>query len=238
MDVAADDAVGLMAARHRGQRAFVFGDEFDGGLGLGFQIRRQRPIAETEHAAKAVEIQIEVEDPVVEVRAEFFQQMIEMREPVRLMAVDDEIFFSVGGGMDHLPRDGHIPKPHPHELLDELVVIARNINHLGLLAAFAEQFLDEHIVVIAPKPAELQFPAINQIADEIQIFAIHYAQELQQFRYAGVLRAEMDVGDPHGTADDGLVGIQFQVGLVFVHNSRTTRLCYTVNNFGNGLPSS
>ena len=39
MDVTADDAVGLMTARHRSECVFVFGDKFYGGFGFGFQKR-------------------------------------------------------------------------------------------------------------------------------------------------------------------------------------------------------
>ena len=56
MDVTADHAISLVVARHGGKRVFVFGDEFDGGLGLEFKIRRQRPITETQRAAEAVEV--------------------------------------------------------------------------------------------------------------------------------------------------------------------------------------
>ena len=112
VDVAANHAVGLMVARHGGQRRFVFGDEFHRGLGLEFQIRRQRPVAKTQRAPHPVEIQVEVQNPVVKVRAEFFEQMIEMRQPVRLMAVDHQIFFPIGGGMDGLPRHRDAAKPH------------------------------------------------------------------------------------------------------------------------------
>jgi hypothetical protein len=196
VDVAADDAVGLVAARHGGQRVLVFRDEFDGGLGLEFQKRRQRPVAETERAAQAVEIQIEIENPVVKVRAEFFQQVIEVRQAVRLVAVDDEIFFPIGGGVNHLPRHRHAAEARSDKLLDELVMVARDVNHLGLLAAFAEQFLDEHVIVVAPIPPELEFPAVNQIADEVEILTVHQAQEMQQLVNAGVPRAEMNVGNP------------------------------------------
>ncbi|MEY4918013.1 MAG: hypothetical protein RL616_1926, partial [Verrucomicrobiota bacterium] len=115
MDVSADDAVGLMTACHRGKRAFVFGDEFHGGLGLGFEKRRQRPVTETHGPAETVEIQIEVENPVVKMRAELFEEVIEVRQAVRLMAVDDEIFFPIGSSVHHLPRDGHTAETHPHE---------------------------------------------------------------------------------------------------------------------------
>ncbi len=131
-----------------------------------------------------------------------FQQMIEVRQSVRLMTVDDEVFFPVGGGVDDLMRHGHAAETHPGELVDELVVVAGDVDHLRLLAAFAEQFLDEHIVVVAPIPAEFQLPAVNQIADDVEIFAVHHAEEFQQLLHAGVLRAEMDVGNPDRTAGD------------------------------------
>ena len=138
VDVPADDAVGLMVAGHGCERVFVFRDEFHGGLGFGFQIGRQRPVTKAQHAPQPVEIQIKVQNPVVKVRAEFFQQVIEMRQSVRLMAVDDEVFFPVGGGVDHLSRHRHVPEPHAHELLDELVMVAGDVDDLRLLAAFAE----------------------------------------------------------------------------------------------------
>ena len=56
VDVAANDAVSRLFAGHRGQRVLVFSDEFHGGLGLEFQIRRQRPVTEAERPTEAVEI--------------------------------------------------------------------------------------------------------------------------------------------------------------------------------------
>lgn len=79
VNVAADDALRLLFAGHRGEGAFVFGDEFDGGFGLEFQEGGQRPVTETERAPQLVEIQIKIENPVVEMRAELFEQVIEMR---------------------------------------------------------------------------------------------------------------------------------------------------------------
>ena len=228
VDVAADDAVGFVAARHGGERVLVFRDVFYGGFGLEFQIRRERPVTETERAAQPVEIQIEIENPVIEVRAELFQQVIEMRQAVRLVAVDDEVFFSVGGRMDHLPGDGHGAEFHAHELLNEFVVVAGNVNHLGLLAAFAEQFLDERVVVLAPEPAELQLPAVDEIADEVEVFAVHHTQKVQQFINAGVPGAEMDVGNPDGAADNRLVEIQIEILLISFHNPTLGQLCWNL----------
>jgi hypothetical protein len=77
---------------------------------------------------------------------------------------------------------GHVAEPGADELLDEFIMVAADVDDLGLLAAFAEQFLDERVVVVAPKPAELQLPAVNEIADEIKIFAVHHAEEIQTER--------------------------------------------------------
>ena len=205
MDVAADDAISVLATRHGGKRIFIIRDKFDGGFGLGFQVSGQRPVTKTAGPAQAVEIQIQVEDPVVKMRTQLFQQMIEVREAIRLMTVDDKVFFPIGRGMDHLMRHDHAAEPHPGKLVNELIMVAGDIDDLGLLAAFAQQFLDEHVVVVAPEPAEFQFPAVDQIPDNVEVFAVHDAQEFQQLLHAGVLGAEMDVGDPDGTADDGFV---------------------------------
>ena len=196
-----------MAARHGSERILIFGDEFHSGFGLGFKKCGERPITKSHGAAQAVEIQIEIEDPVVKMRAEFFEQMIEVRQAIGLMAVDDEIFFAVGGGVNGLMRHHHAAKTHSRKLVNELVVVAGDVDDLGLLAAFAENFLDEDVVVVAPEPAELQLPAVNEITDDVEVFAIHHAQQVQQLLHAGVLGAEVDVGNPDRTADNRLVSI-------------------------------
>ncbi len=225
VDVSANDAVRLVAARHGGEGFLVFGDIFHGRLGLEFQIRGERPVTETESAAQAVEMQIEVENPVVKVRTNFFEQVIKVRQSICLMAVDNEVFFAVGGGVNGLPRDGHAAEFHAEELLDEFVMVAADVNHLGLLAAFAKQFLDEHVVVVAPEPAELQFPAVNEIADEVKVFAVHDAEKFQQLLHPRVARAEVDVGNPDRAADQRLVGTEIEMLLAVRHRSMTSPLC-------------
>ena len=76
--------------------------------------------------------------------------------------------------MDHLMRHDHAAKTHPGELVHELVVVARNVNNLRLLATFAQDFLDEHIVLVAPESAELEFPTVDEIADNVQVLAVHH----------------------------------------------------------------
>ena len=124
VDVATNHAIRLVAARHGGQRSFVFCNEFHGGLGFELQKRRQRPVPKPHRATRPVEIEVKVENPIVKVGSQFFEEMIKVRQAIRLVAVNDEIFFPVGGGVHHLPRHRHCAETHAHELLDELIVVA------------------------------------------------------------------------------------------------------------------
>ena len=140
-----------------------------------------------------------------------------MRQAIRLVAMNDEILFAIGPHVDRLASHGDAAKPHADELLDEFVMVAADINDLGVLAAFAEQLLDEHVIVIAPEPAVLELPAVNKVADDVEVFAIHQAKEIQQFGDAGVARPEVDIRNPNRAADQRLVQIQIQKLLVVVH---------------------
>jgi len=201
-----------MFPRHLHNGLLVFRDVFHGGLGLGLEVRGDRPVAETQPPPHAVEIQIEIQDPVVEPRADLFQHAVELGEPIELMPVQHEIFFAVGRRMDDLARDGDAAKIHADELLQKFIVIAGDVDDARLLAAFAEQFLDEDIVIILPVPFGLQLPAIKKIADEVEIFAIHVAQEIQQRIHLRVLGPEVDVGDPDRAILLSLGGELFGVG--------------------------
>jgi len=110
------------------------------------------------------------------------------------------------------------PEPHADKLLDEFIVIAGDVDDLGLFAAFAQELLDEGVVVIAPEPAELEFPAVDEIAHQVKVLAVHDTQEVQQLAHAGVPGAEMNIRNPDGAAGNWLVQIQFQHLLGVVHN--------------------
>jgi len=221
VDVTADDPLRILLARHRGQRAFVLGHELHRRLRLELQIRRQRPVTETQRPPQPVEVQIEIQDPVINVRTQFFEQMIEMRQPVRLMPVDHQVFFAICADMHHLARHRHTAETHADELLRKLIMIARDIDDLRLLAALAQQFLDQRVVIIPPKPAEPQLPAVDQIAHDIEILAIHHLQEIQQFLDATVTGAEVNVRNPDGSTNERvIVDIQIQMLLIISHTCR------------------
>ena len=87
VDVAADDALCVMFARHLHNGLFVLGDVFHRRLGLVFEIRCERPVTKTEATPDAIEMQIEIQNPVVEPGAELFEHAVELSETVELMTM-------------------------------------------------------------------------------------------------------------------------------------------------------
>ena len=65
MDVAANHAVHAVFPGRLYDCVFVVAHILDGCFGFVFQIRSQRPIPETEAAPDAVEMDIEIQNPVV-----------------------------------------------------------------------------------------------------------------------------------------------------------------------------
>jgi hypothetical protein len=196
MNVTADHALHILLVRHLHDRVLKIADVFHRCLRLVFQVSRHGPIAETEAATNAVEVQIEIENPVVEPRADAVQQPIEMRDAVELMSVQHEKAFAVSGRVNHLIRQHHAAEVHPNELFQAFVVIACDVDDLRFLTALAKQFLDQNVVAVLPVPLVFELPAVDEIADEIEIAAIDFAEEIQQHIHLGVLCAEVNVGDP------------------------------------------
>jgi hypothetical protein len=196
MNVSANHAVNILFPRGLDNRVFVIAHIFDSGFGFVFQISRDGPITKTEHAADAVKVKIEIQNPIVEPRADAIEQAVEMRDAVKLMPVQHEIAFSIGGGVDDFARNHHAAEIHAEKLFEKFVVIAGDVNDLRFLAAFAKKFLNEHVVVVIPVPLGFQLPAVEKIADEIKIAAFGLAQKIEQLFDLRVFGAEMNVGNP------------------------------------------
>ncbi len=192
----ADHAVGALTASHLCDRALVVRHVGDCGLGLPLEVGGDGPVAEAERPAQAVEMEIEIEDPVVEMGSHALEQGADARETVGLVSVEDEIALAVGADVDHLARDGHAAELQPREILEEFVMIARDIDHARLLTALSQQFLDQNIVIIVPMPLRLQLPAIDDIADKVEIVGIVVFQEFEEKIGAGMFCAEVEVGEP------------------------------------------
>ena len=87
MDMAANHSVNVVLSRRLHDRLLVVAHVLNRRLGFVFQIGRQRPIPETKAAPDAVEMDIEVQDPIVKPGADAVEQSIEIHDAVELMAM-------------------------------------------------------------------------------------------------------------------------------------------------------
>lgn len=79
-----------------------------------------------------------------------------------------------------------------------LVVVARDVDYLGALPCLAQDLLDDVVVRWVPVPPALQLPAIDDVADQIQVSRFGTAEKFQQRRRLAPRGAEVDIRDPDG----------------------------------------
>ncbi len=185
-------------ARELNHGVLVVRDVFHGGLGFQFDVRSKRPITETESAPRAINPDVHVEDAVVKRGADTVEQAVEMGEAVELMAVNDQVALSISGGMDDTFSQMNSTEAHAEKFFQELVVVSCDVGDAGLFAVFAQQFLDEHVVLLGPIPFAAQLPAIDEITNEVKVLAFGVAEEIEELAHLSVLSAKMNVGDPDG----------------------------------------
>lgn len=88
----------------------------------------------------------------------------------------------------------------------KLVVVAGNINDFCSLAAFAEELLNDVVVLLRPVDAAPQRPDVNQIPDQVECVELRIAQELEQGGGLASPRAEVNVGNPAGAVSRAHAG--------------------------------
>src|SRR6266404_3424707 len=121
-----------------------------------------------------------------------------MGQAVELVSVNDQVTLAVGPNVEGPFNQPHATEGDPNKWLQELVVVSGDECHAGFLAVLAQQLLDEHIVLVGPKPFPPQLPAIKEVADDVELGAFAFTQEINEFVHLGVLCAQMNIGDPNG----------------------------------------
>ena len=104
-----------------------------------------------------------------------------MGKPVELMPVNDEVTFAIRRGVNHALHQFHGAETHADKFFQKFVVIAVDQSDLRVLAILAQQFLDQNIVFLRPKPFATQLPAVDEIADDIEVLAFRIAQKIEKF---------------------------------------------------------
>ena len=131
MNVTADDAIHFVFRRQVAHSLLVFADILHRALGLHFQIGGKRPIAESQAAADAVGIKVQIKNNVIEPGAHPLQQPIEPCQSVKLMPMQHQVALSIDPSMDGSLLQAHLSKAHPGVILKKLIVVAVKKSHFG-----------------------------------------------------------------------------------------------------------
>ena len=198
VNVAADHPVNpeLTAILYHG--LLVIRDIFHGRFGLQFDVGREGPVAESQSPPHAVDPDVEIENAVVQRRSHPVQEPVEVRQSVELMAMNHQVASAIGRDMNGPFDQPNISEAHAGELLEEFIVVAVDERDPGLFAVLAKQFLNEDIVVVRPIPLAAQLPAVDEIAHDVKLFTLRFAQEIKELGYLGMPRAQVNVRNPNG----------------------------------------
>ena len=107
--------------------------------------------------------------------------------------------------VDRLVADRDAAEREPEVVPRRLVVVAGDVDDLRALARLAQHLLDDVVVRLVPVPAALQLPAVDDVADEVQVVGFGAAQEFEQRPRLAAGRAEVGVGDEDGTESESIV---------------------------------
>ena len=78
-------------------------------------------------------------------------------------------------------------------------MVAGDKRDTGMFSVLAEQLLDEDILFSGPMPFSAQLPAIDEIADEIELLAFRLTKKIQQLAHLRMPGSQVNVRNPYGS---------------------------------------
>ena len=109
--------------------------------------------------------------------------------------MDDQQALAVGGGVFrfHLQlHAGHL-EVERHVFAHHLVVVAGHVNDLGAGARHPQDQPQHFVVMAVPEPGAAQAPAVDDVADQEEVFAGYGFQKVGQEVGAAATGAEVGV---------------------------------------------
>ena len=122
-------------------------------------------------------------------------------DTVEPVAMDDEITFVLGGRVNVFLFETDRTKGKRQKAFEDVIVIAAQVNHLGVfLFHFFQDGADHPAVNGLPLGAALQGPSVDDVAIEHEFFATDVFQKTDDFFGFAFGRAEMDIRQKNGAA--------------------------------------
>src|SRR5665648_1129847 len=114
---------------------------------------------------------------------------------VELVAMHDEIAPAVRADVNRLALDGDAAELRAAIIPHGLVVVAGNVNELGALAHFAQEFLQHVVMGLRPVDAAPDAPEVDDVTDQVDLWSVVEAQEVEKRFGLASLGPEMNIGN-------------------------------------------
>ena len=147
--------------------------------------------------AQAVEVSLRLRRELVVGVADIGRPFGALGDAVEKISVGDPELSAVCGDKHAFLHDLNAAKVVCHVAGCELIMVARHEDDQQALASLSHRLLHDVVVRLRPVASAAQLSAVNGSPDEIQHFAVHVAQELQQLDRltAGAVRTQIRYPD-------------------------------------------
>ena len=105
--------------------------------------------------------------------------------------MDHQQAAAIGGLVDRIVQDPHAREAAADQPAQRLVVIARQVDDAGAAARADQERPQDLAVPLRPEPLLLEAPAVDHIADQIEILGLDMLQEIQETLRLAARRAKM-----------------------------------------------
>ena len=180
MDMAANNAVDAPILGNVGKRIFKVCNKFNGVFHLQLQIGGKRPVWISKPLANGVESIVELEAEPVTPVAEVGKPAGVFDDDIEFIAMQNQKLPAICGGVDDFMNDLNGAKIMVDIVSSEFIMVSRNKDNPGPLPRLAHDLLHHVVVSLRPVPALLQAPSVDNIANEVEVFALGASQKIQQ----------------------------------------------------------
>src|SRR5262249_2086347 len=98
--------------------------------------------------------------------------------------------------MNRVLRDMDVPERHVMKITEQFIMVPWDIDNLRAMLGLAEDCPYYVVVRLRPIHPLFHFPEVDDVADEVEKFAIDGVQKVQKVLGTATTEAQMNIGNP------------------------------------------
>ena len=115
---------------------------------------------------------------------------------IELISMHHEQQAPIGGLMERLAGHDEVAELQVAELAEILVVVSGHQGHERASTRLGEHLAHHIAVELGPVRASLEAPEVDDVPDEVEVFAVVSVEKIEQGLGAALARPQMDVAQP------------------------------------------